>query len=462
MKDTLPKSPEAGAKGEPNVTLSYYADRVNLVQALRRFPSWSTPELAHALQRSPSWIKKWRQRLLPLLDQPVALQQALVSRSRAPHHPPARLDPLVEETLLAIRDQPPEGLRRTPGPKAINSYLQRDETLQALDLARSRSTRTIYRVLVKHQRIVGRQAHEPEPMERPDPLTHWQLDFKVLSSVKTDPSTKHSYEAQSLNMIDMGTSIAVATVVQANFTAETALEAVAHTFEQQGRPEAVTVDRDTKWVGSPQGSDFPSSFLRYCTCLGVEVQVCDPRHPQQNGFVERFNRSLKEECLLVDCPQTLEQAQDAIAGYREHYNIERPNQAISCHNLPPRTAFPVLPRLRPVPQQVDPDAWLLPWHGHHFQRKVDASGAIPLDLKRYGVGKQWRGQRVTAVINALAHEVEIDTEAQLLKTLPLKGLVGHLLTSQEFVEHMKHQARAQHRLMNWQERRYRTAAIATP
>lgn len=389
------------------MTLSYYADRVNLVQALRRFPQWSVPELAHALHRSQSWIKKWRKRLVPLLDQPAALQQALLGHSRARKHPPACLDPQVEETILTIRDQPPEGLRRTPGPQAINYYLQRDETLQVLGLARSRSTRTIHRVLVKHQRIAGCKGHEPEPMERPEPMTHWQLDFKVLSSVQTDPSGKPRYDVQSCNMVDMGTSIAVASVVRADFTAETALEAVADIFEQQGRPDAVTTDRDTKWVGSPQGSDFPSSFLRYCACLDVEVYVCDPRHPQQNGFVERFNRSLKEECLQVDRPKTVKQAQEVVERYREHYNTERPNQAISCGNRPPRTAFPVLPKLRPVPREVDPDAWLLPWHGHHFQRKVDPSGSITLDLKRYGIGKQWCGRRVTAVINALEHQVAI-------------------------------------------------------
>jgi hypothetical protein len=128
----------------------------------------------------------------------------------------------VEETILAIHDQPPEGLRRTPGPKAINYSLQRDETLQALDLARSRSTRTIHRVLVKHRRIVNRKGHKPEPMERPDPMTHWQLDFKVRSFVQTDPSGKLHYGVQSCNMVDVGTSIAVATVVRADSTAEKA------------------------------------------------------------------------------------------------------------------------------------------------------------------------------------------------------------------------------------------------
>ena len=39
---------------------SAYADPVNLVHAMRRFPHWSAPQLAHALSRSVSWVKRWR------------------------------------------------------------------------------------------------------------------------------------------------------------------------------------------------------------------------------------------------------------------------------------------------------------------------------------------------------------------------------------------------------------------
>jgi transposase InsO family protein len=459
-----PKSPSLREEKErETMTLSYYADRVNLVHAMRRFPDWSVPQLAHALARSPSWVKKWRKRLRPLLGQPAALQAALAGQSRARKKPPAKLDSQVEEAILQIRDQPPEGLRRTPGPKAIQYYLQRDEKLEVEGLARSYSTRTIYQVLVKHQRITQRKPREPEPMERPEPMSHWQIDYKDIFGLLADLyQEKKQHGIQAFNIVDMGTSQILAAHVRADFTAETSLKAMAESLQAFGLPSYITIDRDTRLVGSPQGSDFPSAFLRFCACLHVKVKVCDPHHPQQNGFVERYNRSYKEECLRVDRPRTLEQAQEATAKYCEHYNWQRPNQAISCGNRPPRTAFPDLPELPPVPQQVDPDAWLLPWHGHHFQRKVDASGGILIDMKRYGVGKLWRGRRVTVTINALEHQLHVYVEGKCIKTLPLRGVVGRMLSYEEFVEHMAHQARAQHRLLNWQERRRRTSAEALP
>src|SRR5260370_32226966 len=73
-----------------------------------------------------------------------------------------------------------------------------------------------------------------------------------------------------------------------------------------------------------------------------------------------------------------------------------------------------------------------------------------------------RGRRVKATINALEQQIHVYAEAQLIKTLPLRGVVGCTLSYEAFVEHMAHQARAQHRLLSLQTRRYRTAATATP
>lgn len=92
-----------------------------------------------------------------------------------------------------------------------------------------------------------------------------------------------------------------------------------------------------------------------------------------------FTEHTCPECLAVDRPATFEQARDATSRFQIHYNHERPNQALTCSNRPPRQAFPSLPTLPAVPAQIDPDAWLTHWNGKHFQRKVDASGSIRLE-----------------------------------------------------------------------------------
>jgi len=60
---------------------------------------------------------------------------------------------------------------------------------------------------------------------------------------------------------------------------------VADLLRTHGCPRLLTVDRDVRFVSSPQGSDFPSALVRFCHCLGIAVRLCDPQHPQQNDLV---------------------------------------------------------------------------------------------------------------------------------------------------------------------------------
>ena len=94
----------------------YLADRMLLRSLLRSQLDWSLQDFADATQRSLGWVKKWCHRLR---DADPDDEAVLHARSSARSHPPPRLNPLVVERILAIRDQPPDHLQRTPGPKAI-------------------------------------------------------------------------------------------------------------------------------------------------------------------------------------------------------------------------------------------------------------------------------------------------------------------------------------------------------
>jgi hypothetical protein len=184
------------------------------------------------------------------------------------------------------------------------------------------------------------------------------------------------------------------------------------------------------------------------------MHVCAPRHPQENGFVERYHRSYQEACLSLERPKTLEQARVATDVWTEHYNGERPNQARSCQNRPPFTALPALP---PPPSEVEVDGWLAGVDGFHVERRIDAHGMVHVDLRSYYVDAHRAGQRVTLEIQATNHSLLVWQEGTLLKTLPLRGLVGGRFSFERFVEYMVQQARAQHRLRSLQERRKRMA-----
>ncbi len=265
-----------------------------------------------------------------------------------------------------------------------------------------------------------------------------------------------------LNVIDEGTSVLVEAQVRADFVAETTLEALAELFVRQGLPQAVRLDRDVRFVSSPSGSDFPSALVRFCASVGVGVLLCDPHHPQQNGFVERYHRTYQQECLAVEQPATLEQVREVTATFAQHYNFERPHQGRSCDNQPPRVAFATLPELPKVPDVVDPDRWLQVKDGLHLVRQVRRDGTVRVDLKSYYVGRALAGQRVALHLSAAKRALVVIHEHQVIKTVPLKGLVGQALRFEEFVQLMIGQARAERRLHSAQQRQARLGGYAAP
>jgi transposase InsO family protein len=441
--------------------LSYYAARANLWYLRQHHPDWSHAELATALGCSKSWVEKWLKRFREELAARVPLEQILQGHSRARRTPVPKTHPLVVEQVLSIRDQPREGLRRVPGPEALRYYLERDPALQFFQLPIP-SCKTIYRILKANDRIAEQGKRFHQPMERPTPMTCWQLDFKDVSSVPADPDGKQRHVVETLNIIDTGTSVLLDAHVRPDFTAETALHALALTLARYGRPERITLDRDPRWVGSPAGSDFPAALVRFGACLNIEINICAPHHPQENAFVERYNRTYQEECLSLDRPTSLEQARLVTEAFIKHYNTQRPHQGLSCHNRPPHTAFPQLAPLPTLPATVDPDGWLIPLDGLHLERKVDRHGMVSIDLKRYYVASKLVGQHVVVHLDATERCMQVLHEQQIVKILPLKGVVGHRLSFEQFLTHMLHQARAQARLRSLQERKYRTAAFAVP
>ena len=116
--------------------------------------------------------------------------------------------------------------------------------------------------------------------------------------------------------------------------------------------------------------------MRFLLCLGITLDICPPRRPDLKPYVERFIRSFKDECVSKTRPSNVQHAQQAANHYSIFYNLERPNQAITCGNRPPSLALgrpPYLPRL---PHQVNPDAWLKTYHGRCFKRRVRSNGSV--------------------------------------------------------------------------------------
>jgi putative transposase len=95
------------------------------------------------------------------------------------------------------------------------------------------------------------------------------------------------------------------------------LEAIA---KQRGTPQSIRVDN---------GPEFVSKSLDCWTYFqGVELDFSRPGKPTDNAFIESFNGKLRQECLIQPWFLSLEDAQDRINQWRDHYNRDRPHIAL--------------------------------------------------------------------------------------------------------------------------------------
>ncbi len=177
--------------------------------------------------------------------------------------------PKIVEAILDIRDHPPGNLKRTPGPKTILYYLNQHSVWGHFKATLPRSVKTVWKILRQNGRIAVKKPRVHEPLERPTPMSHWEIDWKDAFSGSTDPDGKQQHSIETLNIVDRGTSILVDALVRSDFTMETTLYSLARVFAVQGVPEHLTCDRDSRLVGSPTGRDFPSAVVRFLMCLGI-------------------------------------------------------------------------------------------------------------------------------------------------------------------------------------------------
>ncbi len=322
--------------------------------------------------------------------------------------------------------------------------MHRDPALKHAGVRLPRSQTTVWKILRQAGCIEQDRRRKPRPLALREPGEEVQFDLKDESLVPADPGGKRQHVVEIANFVDAGTSIWLHREVRSDFDAEALFEVVAQFFCQHGLPGMLTFDNDPRLVGSPSGRDFPSALVRFLWSVGVVPNVIPPHRPDLNAYVERFHRSLAQECLQVHRPGTLSQVCELTEAFLTHYNDQRPNQARSCGNQPPRVACPAFPTLPKVPETVDPDRWLVQMNKPAFARTIRAGGDLTINHQDYYVSRSLAGQRVTCWVNAAEKCFDIRKPEEFIKSVPIKGLHGQSLPFQDYVALMKLEARSEY------------------
>src|SRR5689334_4628560 len=97
-------------------------------------------------------------------------------------------------------------------------------------------------------------------------------------------------------------------------------------------PRARSPIRATACAGS--GTELTSQlFTDWCKEQDIELRFIQPGKPDQNAYIERFNRTYREEVLSAYLFDALDEVREITAEWIERYNEIRPHDALG--SLPP-------------------------------------------------------------------------------------------------------------------------------
>jgi len=123
-----------------------------------------------------------------------------------------------------------------------------------------------------------------------------------------------------LSVLDEYSRECLALHVARKLTAHDLIEVMEKLESERGLPAHIRSDN---------GSEFIAKVLqKWLAQRQVKTLYIEPGSPWQNGHVESFNGSLRDECLNRELMLSVAEACVLIEDYRQHYNQERPHGGI--------------------------------------------------------------------------------------------------------------------------------------
>lgn len=175
----------------------------------------------------------------------------------------------------------------------------------------------IYRSLELNLRIKPRKRlvrTAPEPLAVPTRENHtWSMDF-----MHDQLEDGRSYRL--LNVIDDFNREGLSIEIDFSLPAERVARALDQIIEWRGKPEVIRCDN---------GPENISTHLKlWAQKAGIRLEYIQPGKPQQNAYVERFNRTVRYEWLSQYLWRNLDEVRDFATQWLHNYNHERPHMAL--------------------------------------------------------------------------------------------------------------------------------------
>lgn len=175
----------------------------------------------------------------------------------------------------------------------------------------------IYRELELNLRIKPRKRLV---RERPEPLTLPAAINQVSSMdfMHDQPSDRRSFRL--FNVLDDFNREGLVIEVDLSLPAARVIRALEQIIEWRGKPQAIRCDNCPEYISG--------ALLSWAERKGIRIDNIQPGKPQQNAYVERYNRTVRYAWLARILFHSIEQVQDHATRWLWTYNHERPNMAL--------------------------------------------------------------------------------------------------------------------------------------
>lgn len=163
----------------------------------------------------------------------------------------------------------------------------------------------------KKRRLPSRDKKE---LETPSKLNEtWSIDF--MSDALT---TGRRFRV--LNVIDDHNREALITEAYYSIPATRLINSLKQLIRERGKPKTIRTDNGPEFISK--------AFVRFCNERQIELHYIQPGKPAQNAYIERFNRTFREDVLDAYLFETIEQVNMEAYHWQIDYNANHPHKAL--------------------------------------------------------------------------------------------------------------------------------------
>ena len=175
----------------------------------------------------------------------------------------------------------------------------------------------IYRALELNLRIKPRKRlvrEQPEPLTVPTEVNQvWSMDFM-------HDQLQDGRSFRLFNVIDDFNREALSIEIDLSLPSARVIRTLKQIIAWRGKPAVIRCDNGPEYV-SEEIRDWSKRW-------GIRLEYIQPGKPQQNAYVERFNRTVRYEWLSQYHWESLDEVQLYATQWMWKYNHDRPNMAL--------------------------------------------------------------------------------------------------------------------------------------